>query len=372
MRHPLTPKFVGPIIAFFLVSFLFKGIAVFVHRKVDYHYKYRTDETQYAFWERLNRRLGACLGALNGLIYFLVLALVVSVFGYYAIQTGAAESEAKVMSFLGKSAEDLKATRMDKVVAPFNPMPEQYFDAVDIGGMFFHNRQLLDRLENYPLFAAWGERPEFQAMAGDAGLQQALKAQTSFSELLENSKIQQVATNAELMAEVMKVDFKDLKQYVETGVSAKFEKEKLLGRWSYDLPATLKLNKERNPDMTASTWTKLSRELTERMRGSVFTAFYNNKAALKLSAQMDGRGSPLVAIPPVRTATGIVISNAPSWLTTNASFSATGKWSGSAPGYLITLGNKNGMETSESKLEDTTLAIYKFEGKALSFTKIRE
>jgi len=160
---------------------------------------------------------------------------------------------------------------------------------------------------------------------------------------------------------------------METGVSAKFEKEKLLGRWSYDLPATLKLNKERNPDMAASTWTKLSRELTERMRGSVFTAFYNNKAALKLSAQMDGRGSPLVPLPqPVRAPSGIIVSNAPSWLTTNASFSATGKWSGSAPSYLITLGNKNGMATSESKLEDTTLAIYQFEGKALSFTKIRE
>src|ERR1043166_565294 len=34
LRNPLVPQFGAPVIAFFLVSFVFKAIAAFVHRKV--------------------------------------------------------------------------------------------------------------------------------------------------------------------------------------------------------------------------------------------------------------------------------------------------------------------------------------------------
>jgi hypothetical protein len=59
------------------------------------------------------------------------------------------------------------------------------------------------------------------------------------------------------------------------------------------------------------------------------------------------------------------------WLTTNATYSANGKWSGSAPNYLVTLGNKNGTKTSEAVLDGNSLS-FQFEGKALAFTRLSD
>src|SRR4051812_18668213 len=107
-KNRLFGDFGGPIIAFFVVSLVVKAIGQFVHRKIDYHYRYNRDDATRAVWEIMHRRLGACIGALNGTVYFVVFALIVSVFGYFTIQTGAGENNSKVLSFLGKSAEDLQ------------------------------------------------------------------------------------------------------------------------------------------------------------------------------------------------------------------------------------------------------------------------
>src|SRR5436190_6746942 len=128
-HQPIAAQFGGPIVAFFVVSFVFKAFAGFVHRKVDYHYRYNRADAERAVWEVMHRRVGACVGALNGVVYFMVFALIIAVFGYFIIQTGGGEAGGKVLSFVGKAAEDLQSTRMDKVVAPFHPAGEKYFDA---------------------------------------------------------------------------------------------------------------------------------------------------------------------------------------------------------------------------------------------------
>lgn len=370
-KNPIVPKFGGPIIAFFLISFIFKAIAAVVHRKMEYHFRYHRDDASRAVWEVMYKRVGACVGALNGMVYFLVFALIVAVFGYTTIQIGAAEGDSKVLSFLAKSAEDLKETRMDKVVAAYNPAPEKYFDAADTLGLLHHNRNLLDRLENYPVFAAMGEEPVYQALGADKDLQTMIRNKASFSEILDKASVQEVLTNSDVMTRVMEVDVKDFKQYLETGVSPKFEKEKLLGRWSYDLLGTLRLNKALKPEVPALTWFRMKNELSERFEGSVLTAFHNEKAKLQLTPDMEGRATPYKGMPGARLPNGQILTNyMPQWFTTNATFSANGKWSGSAPNYLITLGNRNGTATSEAKLQDNQLSL-QFEGKALSFNRMQ-
>lgn len=370
-RNPLTPKFGAPIIAFFIVSFVFKAIAAFVHRKVDYHYRYNRQDAERAVWEVMNRRVGACIGALNGLVYFLVFALVVAVFGYTTMQIGGSESESKVLSFLGKAAVDLQDTHMDKVVASFNPAPEKYFDAADILGLLYHNRKLIDRAENYPVFAAMAEEPIYQSAGADKELQNLIHSKSSLAEVLDHPKVQEVMTNSDFMTKAMDLDLQDFKTYLETGVSPKFEKEKLLGRWSYDVLATLRLNKALKPEVPASTWFRIKNEMTERFVGSVFTAFYNNKVKFVLATNMDGKATPYLAVP-MRLANGRIQTNqVPKWFTTNATYSAVGTWSGSAPNYLITLANKNRTGTSEGRLENEHLS-FQFENKTLSFTRLND
>ncbi len=371
-KNPLAPQFGGPIIAFFLVSFVFKAVAAFLHRKLEYHFRYRRDDASRAVWEVMYKRVGACVGVLNGVVYFLVFSLLVAVFGYTTLQTGGDESDSTVLSFLSKSAKDLQDTRMDKVVAGFNPAPEKYFDAADTLGLLHHNRSLLGRLENYPVFAAMAEEPVYQTLGADKELETMIQNKASFSEILNKPSVQEVMTNSDVVARVMELDIKDFKHYLETGVSPKFEKEKLLGRWNYDLLATLQLNKALNSQVPASSWFRMKNELSERFAGSVLTAFYNEKAKYDLAPAMEGRATSYIGTPSARLANGQIVTNyVPRWFNTNATFSAKGKWSGSAPNYLITLGNKNGTATSEAKLQDGQLSL-QFEGKALSFRRLQD
>jgi len=350
-----------------------------VHRKVDYHYRYNRADAERAVWEVMHRRIGACVGALNGAVYFIAFALIVAVFGYFTIQTGAANSDSKVLSFLGKSAEDLQSTGMDKAVAPFNPASEKYFEFSDTAGLLFHNRSLVDRLYNYPVFAAMAEEPTYKELGKDRELQQMIKGQASLNEILANPKVAEVVSNSDVATRVLDLDFKDLRQYLETGKSEKYAQEKILGRWAYDELSTLQLSKKLKPDVTASVWFRMKNELTQRFDNSEFTAFYDNKAKLVLATNMDGKASPLQAVPVRTTRPGatpgappvaITVTNfVPQWFITNATYSAVGKWSGTAPNYFVSLGNKNGTATAEGKLQGDQLA-FGFEGRALVFRRL--
>ena len=370
LKNPLAPKFGAPVIAFVAISLVFKGIAAFVHRKIEYHYRYNRDDASRAVWEVMQKRVGACIGAMNGLVYFVVFALLVAVFGYSTIQISGTDSNSKVLSFLGRSAEDLKETQMDKVVGSFNPAKSNYFDAADTLGLLYHNRNLIDRLKNYPVFAAMGEQPIYKSLGADKELQALIKNKGSFEEILANPTVREVISNSDIATRVMEIDVLDLKEFLETGVSPKFSQEKLLGRWSFDLPASIQLNKALKPEVPASVWFRVKNELVERFDEAVFTAYHDNTSKFMLATNVDGRGSPFYNLPPVRLANGRVVTNsAPRWFTTNALSSATGKWSGSAPNYLITLTSRGGSATVEGTLQDNRLS-FQLAGKALSFERI--
>jgi len=362
--HPAVPQFVTPLIAFVAVAVVFAIIGSFVFKKVDYHYRYNVSDAHRAFWERMHRRVGAGIGALNGLIYFFIFALFIDAAGYVTIQTGGDESGSKVLWFITRAAQDLRDTHMDKVVGPFNPAPEKYYEVSDLLGTLYHNRALKGRVEEYPVFAAMADRPLFHDMASDAAFQKALDSGT-LEDLLENGKFQEAVTNAALYDEFTSVDLGDLKQYLETGVSPKFADQPILGRWAYDPNASIELNRALHRDIGASGWVRLRKELSERFRGALLSTFFNNKAVLKLSAATEGKASPMRPVSVVRFQTNY----AALWYFTNASYSATGKWSGASPAYLITLGNKNGTATSEAKLEGKRLS-FKFEEKEIAFDKL--
>ena len=65
VNNPTLVWVLGPLIMFVLVSIVCKVAALAVHQKVDVHYKYHTGDLRLALWERLNRRLGLCVGLLN-------------------------------------------------------------------------------------------------------------------------------------------------------------------------------------------------------------------------------------------------------------------------------------------------------------------
>ncbi len=214
------------------------------------------------------------------------------------------------------------------------------------------------------------ERPVFKEMGKDQELQKKLEGNATLSEILDNPHIQEVVTNMDIVNELLAVDIKDLRTYLETGKSPKFAQEKILGRWSYDLNTSLRLTRRAKSDFSVQDWKRIKTEMADRYDGAVFTAFYDNKANLKLSAFAEGKTSPMVGIPrpPNWPANRPYQTNyVAAWLDTNASHSATGEWNGSPGNYTVNLSHKGGKSASQVQMIGDRLMAFEFERRMLVF-----
>src|SRR5215471_9928809 len=93
VKNPMILGPLAPLLAFIVISLIFKGIALAVHQKVDVYFKYDAGDLRLALWERLNHRLGLCLGLVNGVLYALVLAFVLYAFSYWTFQIATSETD---------------------------------------------------------------------------------------------------------------------------------------------------------------------------------------------------------------------------------------------------------------------------------------
>src|SRR3974390_998681 len=97
VKDPLMVWALGPIMVFILVSIIFKAGAVPVHEKVDVYFKYKAGDLRQALWERLNHRLGLCLGIFNGTSYLILLVFLLSVPSYMTYQVASGDRDPKWM-----------------------------------------------------------------------------------------------------------------------------------------------------------------------------------------------------------------------------------------------------------------------------------
>ena len=375
VSSPWTQHIVGPVVALFLVGAVFKIAAAFVHRKVDYHYKYRTSDAVRALWERMNRRLGLCLGMVNGWVYFLLICLLASVLGYFTTQVNPGETSSTALKIFNKMSEDLKSTGMDKAVAGLTPVQtlteNRYYEISDFLGFLANNRSVIARFKTYPPFTVLAKRPSFQELANDRDFERLVQTEQDFAAILNHQRTQNVLTNSEMMTEIMAIDLKDLTTYLTTGKSPKFEQERILGTWVYDFPASFKLARKQNPDLLTSQVMKLRKEMDGRegrFAGAVFVTSLDNKASVQLPPNMEGQPVPGISNAPPRT-------------------SFTGSWKHTGDTYQLTLSpfakstyRPPGVpapvtSTSEAVIEkagDVERISFKIAGNPLIFDKIPE
>ena len=86
IQNPTLIWLLAPVEAFVIILILFKVAAFIVHRKVNLFYKYKAGDLRLALWERLNSRLGLCIGLLNGTAYLVLISFVVFNFCYWTVQ----------------------------------------------------------------------------------------------------------------------------------------------------------------------------------------------------------------------------------------------------------------------------------------------
>jgi len=283
LSHPVLIAFIAPALVYVVILASFKIAALAVHKKVEAHYQKATDNDRGLF-ERLNQRLGIGLGLANATIYVFLLAVVIYVFGYFTFQVAASEKESAGLKIVNSLCADLEKTGMSKAIAPFIPANEQYYDGADMLGAIYHNPLLQSRLSSYPAFLGLAERKEFKTLGSDVTFQQFWLEGHSFGELVNHPKIQPLFESVDLYTNVLgllKGDLKDFKGYLETGSSAKYDDEKILGRWFFNFKDSFARAQRAKPNMTIAE-RKATRLAFGKLADATLTAMIDNRAALKM------------------------------------------------------------------------------------------
>ncbi|MBI4325057.1 MAG: CvpA family protein, partial [Chloroflexi bacterium] len=282
LKNPIWVWLLPPVVIFLVLSAVFIGLSFFAHQKVALYYKYQTDDVTRLRWERVNQRLGVCMGLLAGAVYLFLLAWIIYVGGYLTLQIAAEESNPAAVRYFNQAREDLQKTGLDKSVAALDPTSPFYYEASDILGLIYHNPILQSRLSNYPPFLSLGERSEFQEIANDKEFNDLIFSSTkaSITTIIQHPRVQAVLNNQSIIDELRAVDLKDLAHYLQTGKSPKYSDEKILGRWLLDVDEVITQTKK-NPDMSAAELIIL-RKVAAVLQGATLSATLDNRIVFKL------------------------------------------------------------------------------------------
>jgi hypothetical protein len=342
LHHPMWDAFMPQVLGFLLVLILFKIAGQIVHQKIAVFYKYQKDESRFYRWRRMYSRLGLCLGTLNGAVYFFLLMMPVYAGGYFT-QEAQAEGAPASAQFLTHARQELHQAKLDRVLAPHDPVPSQAYLAGDIITLVLHNPLLESRLSHYPPLLTLGERKEFQDLATDVDLQQMIQSQGRVSDILHYPKVQAITTNAAISRDIIAIigdDLPDLKEYLETGKSAKFDSEQILGIWTINLGASVAQARKKTPDITPKQIQQFRLELIPEVSGLSLTATTDNQLILK-------KDSSSTTLP-------VIV--------------ARGSWKKEGDGYTVTI-PANKPDTVTVTIEDGDKLLLPREGHVIVFDK---
>lgn len=324
VKDPLLLWLVPPFIVFVLISAAFKIGAAATHHKVDVYYKYKAGDLRLALWERLNRRLGLCLGLVNATLYFILLSFVIHMFSYWTYQIATDDTDPKTLRLVNRMGKDLQSTGFIKVARALDSLPQSYFEAADIAGLVYHNSLLEARLSAYPPFLNLSERPEFQALGNDTQFIEMRQRREPIMSLIKHSTLQGVVNNPDALRAVWALlvpNMGDLRAYLETGKSPKYDPEPILGRWRLNPNSCFNMLRRSRGNMSLNEMTKWKRFIVASFNKVSCVAMTDEQLVLKeLPSLKLPSGAPGTIEPPPQTLRG-------SWKSLN-----NGKYSLTFPG----------------------------------------
>jgi hypothetical protein len=175
---------------------------------------------------------------LNGTAFLVLISFVIYNFSYWTVQIAPSSNEARTTRVVNQLGHDLESTGLAGAARSFAPLPDTYYQVADLAGLLCQNPQLSSRLANYPALLSITERDEIKQLAGDSDLTAAWKQGAPVGQILNNPKVKAVLQNNELIDAVwesLRVNLDDLPGYLKTGKSMKYDSEKILGRWDFNV-----------------------------------------------------------------------------------------------------------------------------------------
>lgn len=275
VKNPVLLWLIGPACAYLVIYIAFNVFGILAHQKVDVYYKYKAGDLRMGLFNRLNQRLGVCMGVANAAVYLILISWVIYVFSYWTIQMVTNDNTSWPVKMLNVAGKNLESSGMVKVAAAIDSMPENYYQSADVAGLIYHNDLLEGRLSRYPAFLALAEQPEFQDIGNDKEYTELRQRQPPISEILDNPKAQNILNNPDKLQQVwaiIKPNLTDLQTYLKTGQSAKYDGEKILGRWDFDMNGALGVLKRTRLNLSGPEMARLRLMVTLSFAKTTFVA----------------------------------------------------------------------------------------------------
>ena len=252
-HNPIVAWLLAPVVVFLIALLVFKIIGAVVQRKVNVYYKYKAGDLKLALWNRLNARLGLCLGLANATIYMVLISMAVYALSYPSYQLTSDSDPGFAIKTLNEAGKELQSSGLAKVAAAVDPMPETYYEAADLAGLLYHNSLLEARLARYPVFLSLGHTKDFQDVGADQGFTELRQKQPPVGEIWNYPKLQPIVNNPDTLDNIWALlvpNFKDLDKFLRTGTSDTYGDKPLLGHWDYNLNAGLSALVQAKPNIS--------------------------------------------------------------------------------------------------------------------------
>lgn len=228
---------ISPIVAFPVVLTLFKVAGAYVHRQTEVKMKNTAGELEYSIYERLNHRLGGCVGVLNGTAYLVLITFVIFNFSFWTSQVAASDAETVTTRLINRLGKDATSTGLANTSAAVGKLPDNYYKLANLAGLICQNPGVSVRIARYPMFLSLLERDDIQALAGDSEFTNAWASHAPMGAIMNEPNVQNLLKNNDLLSTVwalVEPNMDDLETYLKTGKSPKYDGEPALGYWDFN------------------------------------------------------------------------------------------------------------------------------------------
>lgn len=333
-ENPVLAWMAAPICGFLLVWVLFMAAGFEVHRRVSVFYKYKAGDLRLALWERLNLRVGACVGVLIGATWIVLASFFIFNLSYLTAQVAPGENEAHMTRIVNSLGYDLQSTGLDKAARAVGSVPDNFYKTANFAGLLVQNPDLSSRLGTYPAFLSLAERDDIQSLSQDGGILDQWKQGNPMGSILNNDEVKKLIADTNLVATVwtiIQTNMDDITNYLYTGQSPKYDPIKIVGRWEFDLVPALAAERQAHPKMRPEEMKALRAVWSQAFAQTTFVAGTDGQTFLK--------GIPDFSQKPPASQT---------W---------TGNWSGSESNYDLSLSYNGQTETATAQTDGLRMTV---------------
>jgi len=271
------------VIVFSLLTIIFLVIGVAAHRPVELFFKYRSDEPTRAAFERMNQAIGIFVGLISGICVFFSVGNFVYRQGYLITQVTSDNGEATPVRYIAQLRGEMESTGWARTFAAMDNSPAKYYEVSDILGILHANPLVQGRAENYPPFLALGAQQEFAEIGSDAEFLKLIQSKPALSAMLNHPKAAAVLFSPTLRETFAKVDLKDFRKYLETGISPRYEDEKILGRWRMDPGTVFTQLKRERLNLSPAEMRSIRAALGPILAGATLVAYTDGRFSIKIA-----------------------------------------------------------------------------------------